>query len=148
LKQITKITNRKSNSKFEDFKNDINSVFEALNRWFEANKLSLNFDKTHCIPFTTKNSHQIDLDISYANKLICKALDTKFLGIHVDSTLSWKIYIEHIIPKLSAACYAMRSIKPFMSQETLKMVYHAYFHSIMNYGLIFWGNSSHSLFTI
>jgi IS1 family transposase len=39
--------------------------------------------------------------------------------------------------------YAMRSIKPFMSQETLKMVYYDYFHSIMNYGLIFWGNSSH-----
>jgi hypothetical protein len=32
-----------------------------------------------------------------------------------------------------------------MSQETLKMVYHAYFHSIMNYGLIFWGISSHSV---
>jgi hypothetical protein len=107
-----------------------NIVFEALNRWFEANKLSLNFDKTHYIPFTTKNSHQTDLDINYANKSICKALDTKFLGIHVYSTLSWKIHIERIIPKLSAACYATRSIKPFMSQETLKMVYHAYFHSI------------------
>jgi hypothetical protein len=78
-------------------------------------------------------SHQqIDLEISYANKLIPKALDTKFLGIHVDSKLSWKIHIEQIIHKLSAACYAMRSIKPFMSQETLKMVYYAYFHSIVN----------------
>jgi hypothetical protein len=27
------------NSKFEDLKNDINIVFEALNRLFEANKL-------------------------------------------------------------------------------------------------------------
>jgi hypothetical protein len=63
---------------------------------FEANKLSLNFDKPHYIPFTTKNSRQIDLEISYANKLISKALDTKFLGIHVDSTLSWKIHIEQI----------------------------------------------------
>jgi hypothetical protein len=88
---------------------------------FEANKLSLNFDKTHYIPFTIKNSHQTDLDISYANNSICKALDTKFL---VDSTLSWKTYIEEIIPKLSAACYAVKSIKPFTSQETLKMVYY------------------------
>jgi hypothetical protein len=79
-----------------------------------------------------------DLEITYANKLISKALDTKFLGIHVDSTQSWKIHIEQIIPKLSAACYAVRSIKPFMSQEILKMVYYAYFHSIVNYGLIFW----------
>jgi hypothetical protein len=55
--------------------------------------------------------------------IISKALDTKFLGIHVDSTPSWKIHIEQIISKLSAACYAMRSIKPFMSQEALKMVF-------------------------
>jgi hypothetical protein len=27
------------------------------------------------------------------------------------------------------------------------MVYYAYFHSIVNYGLIFWGNSSHSVKT-
>jgi hypothetical protein len=39
----------------------------------------------------------------------------------------------------------LRSIKRFMSQETLEMVYCAYFNSIVNYGLIFWGNSSHSL---
>ena len=38
----------------------------------------------------------------------------------------------------------MRPVKTFVSQETLKMFYYAYFHSIMNYGLIFWGNSSHS----
>jgi hypothetical protein len=42
---------------------------------------------------TTKNIPQIDLDISYADKLISKAYDTKFLGIHVDSTLSSKIDI-------------------------------------------------------
>jgi phosphopantetheinyl transferase len=69
-----------------------NIVFESLNKWFEANKLSFNFDKTHYIKFTTKNNHQIDLSISYANKLISKALDTEFLGIHVDSTLLENIY--------------------------------------------------------
>ena len=36
----------------------------------------------------------------------------------------------------------MRSVKVFMSQETMKMFHYA-FHSIMNYRLIFWGNPSH-----
>jgi hypothetical protein len=65
------------------------------------------------------NSPQTDLDMSYANKLISKAYDTKFLGICVD------IHIEQITHKLSSACYAMRSVKPFMSQEALKTVYNA-----------------------
>jgi hypothetical protein len=64
----------------------------------------MNFDETHFMQFTTNNSPQIDLDISYANKLISKADDTKFLGIYVDSTLSWKNHVEQITHKLSAAC--------------------------------------------
>ena len=81
---------------------------------------------------------------SYANKLISKAYDTKFLGIYADNTMSWKIHIEQILHKLSVAWYAMRSVKPFMPQEKLQMVYGTYFHSVMNCGLIFWGNCSHN----
>jgi hypothetical protein len=48
-----------TNSKSEDFKNDINIVSESLNKLFEANKLSLNFDKTHYIQFTTKTAGKL-----------------------------------------------------------------------------------------
>jgi len=27
--------------------------------------------------------------------------------------------------------------------DTLRMVYHSYFHSVINYGITFWGNSSY-----
>jgi hypothetical protein len=64
------------------------TIFEYLNKWFRANSLSLNFDKTHFMQFTTKNGPQINLDVNYTNKTIFKAYDTKFLGLHIDSTLS------------------------------------------------------------
>jgi len=44
--------------------------------------------------------------------------------------------------KLSAVCFAIRMVKSFLSAETLKIMYYAYFHSILNYGIILWGNSS------
>jgi len=78
--------------------------------------------KTHFTQFTTKNSPQIDQGISYANILIDKACDTRFLGIYVVSTLSWKIQAEQMTHRLRAACYSMRSVEIFMSQETLMMV--------------------------
>ena len=92
----------------------------------------------------TKNSSLIDLNISHGNKKIANICNTKFLGITLDNTLSWKTHIDTIIPKLSSACFAIRAVKPFLSQESLKMVYYSYFHSIMMYGLIFWGNSYYS----
>ena len=63
----------------------------------------MNFHKIHFLQFTPKKSHEIDLDISYANKLISKAYDTEFLGIFVENTLSWEIHIEQITHILSAA---------------------------------------------
>jgi len=56
----------------------------------------------------------------------------------VDNTLMWKSHTEMIIPKLSVAHFAVRAIKPFVMLDTLKMVYHSYFHSVINYGIIFW----------
>ena len=49
-----------------------------------------------------------------------------------------------ISPKLNAACYALRKLNQTMSQQTLTMVYYAYFCSIMSYGMIFWGTSQYS----
>jgi hypothetical protein len=42
------------------------------------------------------------------------------------------------------ACHATRVIKPYVSLETLKIVYHSIFNSIIKYGLPFWGISPHS----
>ena len=35
-------------------------------------------------------------------------------------------------------------VKHFVSQETLRTIYFSYFHSILSYGIIFWGNSAYS----
>jgi hypothetical protein len=36
----------------------------------------------------------------------------------------------------------MKTVTPLLKVDTLKLVYSAYFHSIMSYGIIFWGNST------
>jgi hypothetical protein len=50
--------------------------------------------------------------------------------------LSWKAYIDSVVPRLSLACFAMRMVKPLLSQEALKMVYCSYFHSIMSCAML------------
>ena len=45
---------------------------------------------------------------------------------------------------LNTACFVIRTIQAIMSQETLRMVYFAYIHSVTSYGIIFGGNQPHS----
>jgi len=91
--------------------------------------------------FVTKNSSSMAFNITYGNKKIAYTCNTTFLGLTLNNTLSWNTHIDTIIPKLSSATLAIRALKPFLSQDSLRMVYISYFHSIMTYGLIFRGNS-------
>ena len=63
----------------------------------------------------------------------------------IENMLSWKAHSDQLTPKLYTACYAIRTVKPIICQENLKSVYYPYFHSLITYGKIFWGNYSHSI---
>jgi hypothetical protein len=110
----------------------------------------LNCDKTHFLQFLTKKHNEIKTQIITSNSIITNINSTKFLGLIIDSTLSWKDHITGLISKLNKACYAIRATKPFMSLEVMKMIYYSYVHSVISYGIIFWGNShfSDSIFKI
>jgi hypothetical protein len=92
----------------------------------------------------TKNSQKLDSNITLLNNQIANSTNTKFLGLTIDETLSWKCHINQILSRLSSACYALKVITPLMSDDTLKMIHHSYVHSIITYGIIFGGISPHN----
>jgi len=85
----------------------------------------------------TKNNHAIGMQISYENKQITNIHNTKFLRLMTKSSLSWRTHIDVLISKMNKECYAIRPVKPLISSK-------AYVYSIISYGMVFWGNYSHS----
>jgi hypothetical protein len=59
-------------------------------------------------------------------------------------TLSWQGHTTKVITKLNSACFAIRSLRLFLTIEDLRIVYFAYVHSIITYGLPIWGNAVNS----
>jgi hypothetical protein len=128
----------------EKFKFTINTTFDRINKWFQSNFLSLNFERTKFLQLLTKNSYEIDIQVSYNKNKIDNTHNIKFLGLVVDTSLSWKNHINQLVCKLNETCYLIRSIKSFLSLEILKIVYFSYVHSLLTYGIIFRGNSTQS----
>ncbi len=95
--------------------NTVNTIFKILNGWFRHNLLSLNLTKTQFTNFVTKTSNQIEVRITYNNKLIPTSTHTKFLGLTVDHTLTWINHIAQLSKRLSSTCYLIRNIKPYLS---------------------------------
>jgi len=94
-------------------------VFEQLNDWFNVNLLLPNSEKTRFVHFNTKNACEINGKLQYENKFNANLSDTKFVGLWLNNTMYWRVNINHLIPKLSSAWYAIRTLKQIMSQETL-----------------------------
>jgi len=95
--------------------------------------------------FRQKNEPTLDINVACDDNLITTVPKIKFLGIYIHDSINWSCHIEYIIPKLRSSCYVMRSIRQFISSNTLKTVYYSYFNAIMSYGLPFWGNSPHAI---
>jgi hypothetical protein len=125
--------------------NEINMMMNRINEWFQDNLITLNLNKTYFIQFINKSSNNLDFQIKIGNTNITTINEIMFLGLKIDDRLSWKGHMDYIIPRLNSACYCMRAIKPYVLQNTLKLIYYSHFHSIMTYGLIFWGSSTGSI---
>jgi hypothetical protein len=68
---------------------------------------------------------------------------TRFLGLTIEYSITWERH-RRGNKETVYSCYIIRNIKPVVSMNTLLCIYHSYFHSVMTYGLMFWGNSSHA----
>jgi hypothetical protein len=134
-----------TNDNKTDFSHTSHLTMIEISNWFQCNRLTPNYDKTHLLHFEKKKKNEMQQQIVTSNTVITNINHTKFLGLIIDSTLPCKDHVTEIIPKLNKACYIVRTVTFLRSPEVLRMVYFSYFHSIMSYSIIFWGNFHHSV---
>ena len=69
----------------------LNVELQNIYKWLLSNRLSLNIEKTYSMLFTrNRSSIRLSKDIAIAGEKITKVESTKFLGIVIDSKLSWE----------------------------------------------------------
>jgi hypothetical protein len=67
-----------------------------------------------------------------------------FLGVIIDSSLTWREHTDYINSKLNSLGYMVRSLRPVLGLKIILQIYFSYVHSVLNYGIMFWGVSPHS----
>lgn len=115
------------------------STQQSISTWFLANRLSLNATKTQNINFSLRHN-QTDSDFLHGS------LDeVKFLGVHLDSKLTWLNHVNHIYSKLSRYLFLIRSLRNNVSMGTVMSAYHGLFGANMHYAILVWGHSPQAL---
>ena len=82
---------------------DVNRELLRVMQWFITNRLSVNIKKTNFVLFGSqaKLKNVTNCKIFFKNMEIVQTNTAKFLGVLIDSTLSWKSHIEYITKKVA-----------------------------------------------
>ena len=91
-----------------------------------------------------KQAAESDFNLCINHIKIEQSDHVKYLGVHLDSKLSWKNYIEKLTCKLSKVCGVIYKLRHYVPLSTLKLFYFAMFHSHLQYSLLNWGRACKS----
>ena len=118
----------------------LNLELRKVSSWFKCNKLSLNIDKTCFIHFKNPQSQSNCKNIFIDDIPIVQKESTKFLGVTLDSSLSWTEQTRNITTTLSKVIGILYKLKNILPQKTLIMLYNALVLPHINYCNIVWAN--------
>lgn len=123
----------------ENLRVKIQAASKEASNWIKTNKLIQNNEKTCMIHFTSSKRHPE-----------LHGGTVRFLGVQLDSLLTWEPQIANLSKTLTSCIYAIKRISITANLAAVKATYHSLFHSKMIYGIATWGNSAHAkkIFTL
>jgi hypothetical protein len=66
---------------------------------------------------------------------------TKLLGLYISDNFSWQTHADNVVGWLESAVFLLSNLLKVVSKRELRVVYHAFSYSIIQYGIIFWDSS-------
>ena len=119
----------------------VNDTIENVSVWMESNKLAINRDKCKAISFgATNETPEIkihDYNIQFVDHI-------KYLGVYIDSKLSFKSHIEKIIRRMISLTAAIYQYKKIFKRLILVWLYKVYVQPVIQYGVLLYGVANKS----
>lgn len=130
----------------------IEAANQAMNRnlsklvdWTTGNRLTVNAAKTKFVVFGNQrfvNVNDIDLRIGETRLSMCDKYD--YLGMKLDSNLSFKPHIQSLITNCNARLTSLCKIRKYIDADVATKIYKAIILSKLQYGLVFILNATQS----
>lgn len=119
---------------------------DTLNTWFQYNLLTINAKKTHYIIFATKN-RKIDMHspLLINGQVISQIDSLSYLGLMLESDLSWRAHIKHVKSKITPLTGALKRIISFLPLQTRQNIYNSLVYPHIEYLAAVWGSASTSV---
>lgn len=132
-----------SANSLDELNSMINEDLILLDRWFYNNLLTFNVAKTKFMLITQRNLRTNDFaTISLNGTEVERVYQHKYLGLMIDSSLSWKPHIELIKSKVRPFLAVLRRCHYLLDTRTRLSLYYSHIHSHLMYMISVWGSAA------
>ena len=127
----------------------VNSELLKVSDWLNANKLMLKAKKSNYVifrPYQRKLNYSVNIEMidnctQIPTTLQCED-HVKYLGVLLDSNLSWKFHINIVALKVSRTVGVVARLRHFVPHTTLLNIYQSLIRPYLTYGLVAWGQAA------
>lgn len=131
-----------SASNQQELRSKLTKVMNEVASWFSVNGMILNVEKTNIIQFCLRGKKEHNLNIYCNNELVPQVDEVKYLGLIIDSGLTWNPHTDSLCDRLSSACFALSRLRPSLHPTNVRKAYFGYFHALLTYGIELWATSA------
>ena len=113
---------------------------QRIHDWFNANKLTLNIDKSSYLLFKANRVKHSNFILSLNGLEIPRVSCAKFLGTWLDDKLSWDAHVSKLMLKLKCGLGMLKRSRTLLSSLSKRLLYYGQMHSNLCYCLGVWGS--------
>lgn len=121
----------------------MNEDLELLSQYFSRNDLQLNVSKTKYMHLCSSRKLLSGLSrVTYRGELVEEVQEFCYLGLWLDSNLTWKRHVHYLCSKLSQLVGIFYRVRDEIPLYALKRLYYALAHSRLTYMITVWANTT------
>ena len=129
----------------------MNSELKKVKEWCDINKLSINLKKTNYMIVKSPRKKNMNVNINMTSRDgSCHSLERKdhikYLGVMIDSALTWKYHILYVCAKLSRNTGLSSKLRHQLPLKQLMHIYYNLIYPYIPYAIVAWGSTSRQIY--
>ena len=115
----------------------LQNELEQVSNWMTVNRLKLNVDKSLCMLVGTRQRVSgKTLCLSLGDSLLRQVSSTKYLGVCIDSHLTWQNHIDYVLKRVRGKMYSINRLNP--PPAVRKLLYQVHILPLFDYCDVVW----------
>lgn len=103
--------------------NTLSTALEDLNSYLQSRSLVLNPNKTEVMLVTSARRPALSLQVTLNGTVIKQVNCARYLGLHIDSHLTFSTHVEKVVAKVAGLIFALRRHRHKLDIKSRRMYY-------------------------